>query len=158
MGPAFGLWWVRCNRLLDMMKRGGTLLAVAALLVLTGCSAPEAKPPVEAGEVTTVSASPSAAPKVMSLKSNAEESAASGERPEADESFYFKTFDLWKSEGRELPSDAELLALGYGVCEQLDSGVNSLKTVVVKGTSEDAVGLSQYVRGSAVSALCPEHL
>lgn len=94
----------------------------------------------------------------MSLKSNAEESAASGERPEADESFYFKTFDLWKSEGRELPSDAELLALGYGVCEQLDSGVNSLKTVVVKGTSEDAVGLSQYVRGSAVSALCPEHL
>lgn len=132
------------------MKRGGTLVAVAALLVLTGCSAPEAKPPVEAGELPTASAT--TAPKVMSLKSSAEKSAS------ADEDFYFKAFDLWKSEGRSLPSDADLLKLGYEVCQQMDSGVGPLDVLVVEGSSEEAQGLNGYVKSAAVSALCTEHL
>lgn len=135
------------------MKRGGTLLAVAALLVLTGCSAPEVKEPVESGELPTASAT--AAPKAMSLKSSVEEPEASAS---ADEEFYFKTFDLWKSEGRPLPSNEELLAAGYAFCKKLDGGASALSTNAIEGSTKDAIDLNQYVRGSAVSALCPDHL
>lgn len=129
------------------------MFVVAALMALTGCSAPESKAPVETAELPTASAS--AAPKVMSLKSSAESPTASAS---ADEDFYFKTFDLWKSEGRDLPSDNELLALGYEYCNQLDAGVKRLDVIVVEGKSDDAADLNNYLGSSAVSALCKRHL
>lgn len=139
-----------------MKKSFGALTAIAALVVLSGCSAPEPKAPVESAELPTASAT--TAPKVMSLKAGADETAVSAARPSADESFYFKTFDLWKSEGRDLPNDQELLKLGYKYCEKLDDGAKRMSVVVIEGKSEDAVSLNNYLGSSAVSALCTEYL
>lgn len=130
---------------------------MAIALALTGCSAsPET--PLTAETTAPASASASTTPKVMSLKSNAEEPTASAARPSADEAFYFKTFDLWKSEGRDLPSDEELLKLGYKYCVKLDAGEKRLDVIVFGGKSQDAVDLNNYLGASAVSALCPEYL
>lgn len=129
---------------------GGLLLTAAALVALTGCSAsdPEPKATVEAAVLPTASATPSATPKAMALKSNVAEhepaSAPAKEQEYIDNArLRMYTYGLFEKD----LSDATLLSEGEKICDSGDS-YKGYPSIMEK------VGASDMLVFTAESYLC----
>lgn len=135
------------------MKRGGTLLAVAVLVALTGCSASPAQPlTAETNATESASASPNARAKAMPSDGSGVDPALPVLPEDDDEAFLVVVKSSWKR--GEMPSDKKLVSLGKKVCKDLAAGVEHPMAFPGKDLADRE--RSMNVRTAARQVYCPE--
>lgn len=149
-------WEVVCHRIRHMKLFGGVLAIAVVTLVLSGCSAPEAKAPVEAAELPTASASPSASIEAAPLAMTAESAEVSADvlGGMTPDEFYLASLEgVLRSVDA---TDVQLIAAGKLACEQLAAGKSYMEVSVVDGQGEDAEWNNQSIALTSISAYCPQ--